>query len=360
MSFNLVSLTRTVGAGSPLAVTTVGGFNTGYFTVAQSYSYVFTATSTASLSIQALGNNVTTGVNAVFDNFSLIEAIEDRSYKAQWATLTGTLTKTQLATGTSLVGYSGFGATNYARESYSADLDFGTGEWNAGAWVNVPATLPAYGSAGLGPELVTNGSFGTSTGWSLGSGWSITGGQLVGTSVTGYSGASFANTAIIPYRVYKVVFDCTVTSGTLGFAVGASGQNIDIVNATGSYTRYIAATAASVSEFYFRANPDFTGTVDNVSVKELIPYRIFDRAFSAGPRISLSVTPAGYFTAEAFDGTRRPVVGSMGASGRTVRAAELGVPAIAGARALLPLPRKLWFLWEMLRVNSLLEAPVKL
>lgn len=63
-------------------------------------------------------------------------AVEERSYKASYAAITGTLTKTQLASGTSLVGYSGWSAANYLQEPYSADLDFGTGEWTASAWVN--------------------------------------------------------------------------------------------------------------------------------------------------------------------------------------------------------------------------------
>jgi len=103
--------------------------------------------------------------------------------------------------------------------------------------------------------------------------------------------------------VYKLSFNCTVTSGDLGFGLGNGGQNIDLVNATGSYTRYIAATEVSANALYFRGNVNFAGTVDNVSLKELIPYCIADRASSSGPRIRLGVTAAGRLTAEAFDGT---------------------------------------------------------
>ena len=45
-----------------------------------------------------------------------------------------------------IVAYSGFSSSNYIRESYSSDLDFGTGEWSVGAWVNIPA---ANSSAGI-------------------------------------------------------------------------------------------------------------------------------------------------------------------------------------------------------------------
>lgn len=74
------------------------------------------------------------------DNFSVKEIISDRSYKAAYSNIYGTLTKSQIANNTSLVAYSGFSANNYIQEPYSADLDFGTGEWSASAWVNVPTS----------------------------------------------------------------------------------------------------------------------------------------------------------------------------------------------------------------------------
>ena len=88
----------------------------------------------------AAGN---TGVSFTVDNVSVREALADRSYRAAGAFITGTLTRAQLASGTSLVGFSGFSAANYLREPYSADLDFGTGEWTASAWVNVPTANAA-------------------------------------------------------------------------------------------------------------------------------------------------------------------------------------------------------------------------
>ena len=36
-----------------------------------------------------------------------------------------------------IVAYSGFSNSNYIREAYSTDLDFGTGEWSASAWIKV-------------------------------------------------------------------------------------------------------------------------------------------------------------------------------------------------------------------------------
>jgi hypothetical protein len=39
-----------------------------------------------------------------------------------------------------IVAYSGFSSTNYIREPYNTDLDFGTGEWNISSWVNIPSS----------------------------------------------------------------------------------------------------------------------------------------------------------------------------------------------------------------------------
>lgn len=97
----------------------------------------------------AIGNNnFESALGATFhlDDVSITLAVADRSYKAQGATITGTLTKAELATGTSLMAYSGWSAANYLREPYSADLDFGTGEWTASAWVNVPTENAAAGT----------------------------------------------------------------------------------------------------------------------------------------------------------------------------------------------------------------------
>lgn len=96
----------------------------------------FVATTTSVFIGQFLIANPTTGSVHTFDNVSAYEVIADRSYKAQVANITGSLVKSQVASGASLVGYSGWSTANYLREPYLTDLDFGTSEWNVSAWVN--------------------------------------------------------------------------------------------------------------------------------------------------------------------------------------------------------------------------------
>lgn len=58
----------------------------------------------------------------------------DRSVKNQAITVVGTLTKSAVASGAALMGYSGFSSSNYLQQAYSADLDFGTGDFCVMGW----------------------------------------------------------------------------------------------------------------------------------------------------------------------------------------------------------------------------------
>jgi len=83
-----------------------------------------------------------------YDNVSFKPCVIDRSYKARGADIFGSLTKALSSPSASnqLVAYSGFSASNYLQEPYSADLDFGTGEWNVSAWVNIPTANAVAGT----------------------------------------------------------------------------------------------------------------------------------------------------------------------------------------------------------------------
>jgi hypothetical protein len=70
------------------------------------------------------------------DNVSVKVADADRSVNANGIIVNGTITKTAVATGAELVGYSGFSATNYLEQPYNSDLDFGTGDFSVMGWFN--------------------------------------------------------------------------------------------------------------------------------------------------------------------------------------------------------------------------------
>ena len=69
------------------------------------------------------------------DNVSIREVEEDRSLILHFCVIKwcihyyGTITKSAVATGADLVGYSGFSNTNYLEQPYNSDLDYGTGSY---------------------------------------------------------------------------------------------------------------------------------------------------------------------------------------------------------------------------------------
>jgi hypothetical protein len=118
------------------------------------------------------------------------------------------------------------------------------------------------------PNLLTNGTFDTNSDWTLGTGWSISGGKAScdGSQVSGtqlyQTPITFTNS-----KTYKVVFTCTIESGNLDARLQGSGATVtgDAVTTSGTYTQYLVSTG-NIS-FRMRGNTDFIGSIDNVSVQ---------------------------------------------------------------------------------------------
>jgi len=105
-----------------------------------SHSHTFKATTTTTfvgLYSRSSGNG-----NARYDNVSLRLAEEDRSYNNNGLQVFGTVTKTAVATGAELVAYSGFTSSNYLRQPYNSDLDFGTGDFSYSFWHSCSFNTP--------------------------------------------------------------------------------------------------------------------------------------------------------------------------------------------------------------------------
>ena len=125
-----------------------------------SHSFTITATTTTTF----IGFYSRPNGNVRYDNISFREAEEDRSVNGNGLQVFGTITKTPVATGADLVGYSNFSSGNYFQQSYSSNLDFGTGDISAMGWFKVEYTYvgtkiffdkanPSWPSTGSGQRV---------------------------------------------------------------------------------------------------------------------------------------------------------------------------------------------------------------
>ena len=118
--------------------------------------------------------------------------------------------------------------------------------------------------ARYGPELVVNGGFDSDTDWSKGTGWTISGGKAnCSSAVTteiyqgiGYVGKKYT----VTYTVSNYV------SGNITVAFGYSDSLL--TNGNGTYS--ITGIVTSVNRIGFFNSNGFTGSIDNISVVEVL------------------------------------------------------------------------------------------
>ena len=121
----------------------------------------------------------------------------------------------------------------------------------------------------LGSEKITNGDFETDTDWTKDTGWSISGGSLNASATT--TQAYQLNTGIVTNKTYKVTYTISnYVSGSVRIELG--GFNVSVGaprSANGTYTEYIVALGND--SILFDGITSFTGSIDNVSVKQVDP-----------------------------------------------------------------------------------------
>jgi hypothetical protein len=262
--------------------------------------YVFVATGTVAYVSWIISSNTV----ATFDDFSFQEVVADRSYKAQVANITGTLNKSEVAQAAQLVAYSSFSAANYLREPYSADLDFGTGEWSCSAFVNVPTTLPVESFPAISSELII-GNPTTSGGATYLEGVL----SIPGTSSTGGSWQLAGHTAGKTYKVTFEVLEVQSSGNSANIRVGIVGNagiyGVIGLPTIGVKTVIFTATQANIPTVTFQRSDPAVGQtrIGSVSVVEIGAAQIVSRSYSTGPHLDFSVTGSGRLTATAFDGT---------------------------------------------------------
>lgn len=137
-----------------------------------------------------------------------------------------------------------------------------------GATVNKVAV--SVDPSAVGPELVTNGGFASSSGWNLpGVGTNAISGGVA--SLSGASGYLYrTGTAITSGKWYRVSFTVSgYSAGTVRPYIQASPVFGSNVSANGSHVQYLLATATSANtEIGFNVS-GFSGSVDDLSITEV-------------------------------------------------------------------------------------------
>ena len=143
-----------------------------------------------------------------------------------------------------------------------------------------------------GSELITNGGFDTDTDW-VTNDWNISGGSLNGSASTGIVFQN--NLGVVVGKTYKVVLEISnYTSGLIRFKVGgASYQNIASENGVQEFY-FVAAT--SDNNILFSVQSAYTGSIDNVSVKEVGQDWTLGTGWSIGDSKAISDATQGYIS----------------------------------------------------------------
>ena len=116
----------------------------------------------------------------------------------------------------------------------------------------------------LGSELITNGGFDTDSDWNKATGITISGGSA---NFTGVSGQYLnQNINFVSGKVYEITFNVLSGSGALTVFLGG-GNNVSPSSYVVGENKIIATGGGSDSIIYLGSA--FTGSIDNVSVKEV-------------------------------------------------------------------------------------------
>ena len=79
------------------------------------------------------------GFAGVVDNVTVSSVVDqDRSVNGKDLGVIGTVTRSAVATGAELVAYSGWSDSNFLRQPYNADLNYGTGDFSVMGWIKMP------------------------------------------------------------------------------------------------------------------------------------------------------------------------------------------------------------------------------
>ena len=170
---------------------------------------------------------------------------------------------------------SGYKSTKlYSLRPINGDGDFTFARSSSATRVNSEGLIEV--ASVLGSELVVNGDFATDSDWTKGTGWTISG----GTANSDNSGSGTRNLRqddiLEVGKTYEIKFDLNITSGTLYLIFGGTLG----LSQSQSYT--LTRTSTSTDLVFRNSIGNFIGSIDNVSVKEVIENDVPRLDYSGG------------------------------------------------------------------------------
>ncbi|NKE43374.1 LamG domain-containing protein [Roseomonas frigidaquae] len=97
----------------------------------------FIATST-NMTVVLRTDSTTAGQTFTVKSVSAKKSAADRSYRGGGLVIEGALTRAAVSAGADLAAWSGWSNSNYLRQPYNPDLDFGTGDFSIALWTTNP------------------------------------------------------------------------------------------------------------------------------------------------------------------------------------------------------------------------------
>jgi hypothetical protein len=141
---------------------------------------------------------------------------------------------------------------------------------NASDMITFSRSSGAYGltKVSYGSELVSNGDFSSDSDWTKGTGWTISGGVASCDGSQSSSSALQSVDILTIGKVYEVTFTIVnISAGVITPRAGTNGAGT-ARSATGTYIEII--TCAGTDDLRMTASNNFIGSIDNVSVKEVL------------------------------------------------------------------------------------------
>ena len=122
-------------------------------------------------------------------------------------------------------------------------------------------------SENLGEEIIVNGDFATDTNWTKQNNWQISGGNANTSAPLTASSWLFQSYSVYAGEKYRVTLDTVVNAGS--FLFGFQGNFTPTISATGSYS-FDVDVLSNGTFLGPRGNTGFDGSIDNISVKEIL------------------------------------------------------------------------------------------